>query len=392
MVLISENVSRKSMNFANQRKAYMLRHSEKLSWRKIAKRVFNLQGLHPTWVTVKNVVTGFSVAKGCRKFHYSKCGRKPWKLTADVQQFILRRLLSDRVSKVVTSVTLQADLAAEMQVDIEGSTLRKFLLRKGYRWLPRNQKRKYSKEERDARVEFAKGVVRLSKAELRKKLCMSLDGVVLSSPPANDIERFNYCWSGVTHMWRKKSEANLPRLAGGRAYDKQVPISRAVPFWGGLSEGGFAPVLWHLDRKKTNKEQWAKAVQDGKLTEALKALNPKNKKGPWTVLCDGESFLRAKVCMPAYRSRQVRLWDVPSKSPDLNPVEMFWGWLRKKLRQMDLADLRSKRRPLGKTAYVARIKGVIRTRKAQVVAKNFAKRFRKACEQVIARKGAAADN
>ena len=43
------------------------------------------------------------------------------------------------------------------------------------------------------------------------------------------------------------------------------------------------------------------------------------------------------------------------KSPDLNPVEMFWGWLRKKLRSMDLEDLRKKRRPLGKTAYTARV-------------------------------------
>ena len=45
------------------------------------------------------------------------------------------------------------------------------------------------------------------------------------------------------------------------------------------------------------------------------------------------------------------------KSPDLNPVEMFWGWLRKKLRSMDLEDLRKKRRPLGKTAYTARVNG-----------------------------------
>ena len=85
------------------------------------------------------------------------------------------------------------------------------------------------------------------------------------------------------------------------------------------------------------------------------------------------------------------MWDVPPKSPDLNPVEMFWSWLRKKLRLMDLADLKKKRAPLGKAAYTMRVKGVIKSRKAQTVAKNIAGRFRKSCQQVVDRRGAAAD-
>jgi hypothetical protein len=59
---------------------------------------------------------------------------------------------------------------------------------------------------------------------------------------------------------------------------------------------------------------------------------------------------------------------------------------------LDLADLRKKRQPFGKTAYTARVKSVIKTSKAQAVAKNIAKRFRKACQQVDRRGGAAADN
>ena len=96
--------------------------------------------------------------------------------------------------------------------------------------------------------------------------------------------------------------------------------------------------------------------------------------------------------MAAYRGKKVTLWAVPPKSPDLNPIEMFWGWLRRKLRQMDLADLRLKRRPLGKLAYTTRVKKVIKSQKAQEVAKNYAKRLRKTCQQVVDRKGAAADN
>ena len=64
------------------------------------------------------------------------------------------------------------------------------------------------------------------------------------------------------------------------------------------------------------------------------------------------------LALRAYRAKRIVLWDCPPKSPDLNPVEMFWGWMRKKLRRMDLADLRKKRKPLGKVAYHAKLKSV----------------------------------
>ena len=114
-------------------------------------------------------------------------------------------------------------------------------------------------------------------------------------------------------------------------------------------------------------------------------MNPKTKTGPWTILCDGEGFLRAKVSLAAYRAKKITLWDVPAKSPDMNPIEMYWGWIRRKLRLMDLADLRLKRRPLGKFAYIIRVKNVMKTEKSQTVAKNFARRFRTACQQVLKR-------
>ena len=60
-----------------------------------------------------------------------------------------------------------------------------------------------------------------------------------------------------------------------------------------------------------------------RLTQALRCLNPRRKTGSWTILCDGEAFLRAKDSLAAYRSKKIVLWAVPAKSPDLNPVEML---------------------------------------------------------------------
>ena len=108
-------------------------------------------------------------------------------------------------------------------------------------------------------------------------------------------------------------------------------------------------------------------MREGKLTDALRLLNPKKKSGPWTVLCDGESFLRANKSRAAYAFKKINLWTVPPKSPDLNPIEMFWGWIRKKLRKIDLGDFRNKCTPLNKAAYITRVKGVMRSHKAQTV-------------------------
>ena len=333
----------------------------------------------------------FNVSRGHRQYNYEKSGRKPWKLPPDVQSYIIRRMLSLRSTEVVTSVSLQADLARHKGIDVDDATIRKLLKKRGYRWLPRCQTRKYSTQHKAVRARFAKQVLRLTKAKLKEKLCLSLDGVVLSKPPENSIDCFNYCWGGESKMWRKTRESNLPSLAGDDEYMRQVPLSRAIPLWGGISDGGFAPVLWHPFHK-TNQHEWSKAVRQGKLTGAIRSLNPVRRHGPYTVLCDGESFLRAKESMKAYRLRKVVLWTCPAKSPDLNPVEMFWAWLRKKLRRMDLADLKKKRKPLTKTAYTLRVKSVIRTAKAQQVAKNCAGKFRSACQQVVDRSGAAADN
>ena len=53
------------------------------------------------------------------------------------------------------------------------------------------------------------------------------------------------------------------------------------------------------------------------------------------------------------------------------------------------ADLKAKRPAFTKAAYRARVQAICRTKHAQKVAKNFAKVFRKVCEEVVAKQGAA---
>ena len=78
------------------------------------------------------------------------------------------------------------------------------------------------------------------------------------------------------------------------------------------------------------------------------------------------------------------------RSPDLNPAEKVWGWLRKELRKRDLKDLKEGKPVPTKAAYRIRIRDICRTQRAQKVAQSYWKGFQSACQRVIKSGGAAA--
>ena len=143
-------------------------------------------------------------------------------------------------------------------------------------------------------------------------------------------------------------------------------------------------------KKKLSAVEWAKLVDTGKLAQAIKSTHPVRAECPWFVICDNESFLTAQASKSAHRKAGVRLWQVPAKSPDLNPIELFWSWLRRAFHTRDLKDFQAKRRPLWKSAYRRRLAGLCRSQKAKRVAMACARNLRKVCQAVIRKRGAAA--
>jgi len=388
MVLARERVHPRGLDFANQRKVVHLRDDKLLSWAAIADLVRNRQKRKPSWKLCSRTYEAFSKPHARRPYRYKNCGRRPWKVSKEVETFLVRRLLARRVQGICTAALLARDVMDAKHIALEDSTIRKVLAKRGYKWLPRSKKPKYSAPERARRVEFGQAGLALSDEELRRKVSMCMDGVVLSLPPEDDIGRVNHCRASDTHVYRKRSERMLPELAGGDAYAKQVPIERALPMWGGVGPTGFAAVLLHPD-KKANTEQWVAAVRAGRLVAALRRVNQGRANGPWGVLCDGEKFLHSNPSTTAHAARSVSLWRLPPKSPDLNPVEKYWSWLRRRLRAMDLADLRAKRAPVTKATFRARVLQVIATKASDRAAAACYRHFRKACQEVVARKGAA---
>lgn len=389
MPVVSEMRHPRSLNFANERKVVMLRDVQGESFQTISEKVVNLQGEHPSKTMVANVHHEFSKRLARRKFKYHRCGRKPWKVSKEVTVFLLKHLKSLRKKAICTTTMLQAELAREKGVELATSTISKFLTRSGYRWLPRAQKRKYSQEDMTKRLTFAQKYAIMKPSQLKRSIAMAIDGIVLSTPPADEAERANWCAQGETHMWRKRSEAASPDLAGDAMYGKQVPIERAIPMWGGITHKGFAILCFHPNKKITAQE-WQKVVAKGNLARAIKSMSPLKLHGPWPILADNESFLRAKNVRASYSEENLKVVPaMPPRSPDLNPIEKFWAWFRRALRHMDLMDLKNKKKPLGKMAYKARIRSLARSAKAQRVAASCFLGLRKVCQEVVKKRGAA---
>jgi hypothetical protein len=80
---------------------------------------------------------------------------------------------------------------------------------------------------------------------------------------------------------------------------------------------------------------------------------------------------------------------IPPRSPDLNPVEKFWSWLRRALGAKDLEDLQCGRAPVDKAAFKLRVQRSLRTRKAKEVASNCTLNLKKVCAEVVRKDGAA---
>ena len=257
----------------------------------------------------------------------------------------------------------------------------------GYKWAKKRSTPLYSTDVQKARLDLSSEIVDMSNAEFRKKLSLSMNGVVITMPPSDPTDRANFVRHGDDFEWRKPGQKHDAHSLGTDDYPHQAPLSRVVPLWAGISEGGVAPIIFHKKRK-LNKIEWTKAVHAGKLTNAIKALSPVKTNGPWHVLTDNESFLHAGISQKEHRLAKVKMWFIPPKSPDLNPIERFWSWLRRQLRQMDLNDQCAKRPVLSKPQYIARVRALLKTEKAKLAASHIARGQKKICQIIVDRKGA----
>jgi transposase len=215
MPVVSEMVHPAGLSFVQQRKV-VLAKTKGEPWEDIAKSVVNLRDQRPTVRTCSNVVRSFSSRAGRVKTKYKNCGRYAWKITEEVESFLIQRLRVLRRTWPCTSTTLQQELAQQKRVKVSCSAIRKVLRDHGYKWLPKRQKVKYSKEVMKMRLKFAGQIDSKSKARLEKALALCMDGVILSKAPENATDRLNFVRHGNDHELRNADSPQPGAFGKGR--------------------------------------------------------------------------------------------------------------------------------------------------------------------------------
>ena len=156
---VTEMYHPRGLSFAAQRKVVILREVRDLTWPDIAAQVKDIQGNVPTPRLCREYYRRFNRALGRVVSRYHKCGRKPWKITTGIERYLIARLKALRNKCICTSTMLQQEVAKNNGVTISDSAVRKVLAKHGFKWLRRGQKRKYSADQKRARVTFAKRVM-----------------------------------------------------------------------------------------------------------------------------------------------------------------------------------------------------------------------------------------
>jgi len=261
MTLLRCSAHPRGLSLHVKEQVYMKRKRDKKPWTVIASEVKNLQGGRPYWTVVRkaywDLVSG--TKHRAKKFNYQNCGRKAV-LTKDLIKWLINKMLALHLKSECTSGDLQRILVKEKGAAVDESTIRHALNDEGYYYLARDKKPRYGKEECQVRVDFSRPFAKCSAHGQKEKVQFCMDGVVLTRPPPGLVARENYIHTNMPKVWRRRDEAGLPEPAGFDRYQKQVPPSRMIPLWGGVGPGGFAPVLWHDDRKTDNVE-WSAVVR-----------------------------------------------------------------------------------------------------------------------------------
>ena len=224
------------------------------------------------------------------------------------------------------------------------------------------------------------------RSENENGFAQSRQSEVISIPPADPAKREHHCLTDETKIWRKPSETLVPDTCGHDKFSKQTRLSRSIPLWGGVSRRGFATIVMHKKKKLAGPE-WVGAITSGKVKKAIVKLKPSAARAPWRILCDNEGFMKSKLSMKAHRDSRIKLWHIPPRSPDLNPIEKFWAWLKNRLRKRDLRDMQEGRAALGKMAYASRVRNYCYSAAATNHAKKCVLGLRRVCLQVRKEKG-----
>ena len=204
---------------SQQKKIYFRRTVHKESWRTIAPCISRADGTKlkaKDWKLCYDTFNRMLDPASDNCTGYAKAGRKKV-ITKELARWIISRLKVLRRTTRCTSTMLMRDLAHKKKVKVEASIIRRVLTEHGFRWMKRIKKRKYTPPQIAQRLAMGNKFANMSENKMEDELHLSMDGVVITRPPSNILERENYVRTDDAYLWRKPSERDLAELHGYRS-------------------------------------------------------------------------------------------------------------------------------------------------------------------------------
>ena len=205
-----------------------------------------------------------------------------------------------------------------LQRQCSTQTIRRALKKMDFRYLNTRQKGLMNKKDHKLRVLFAKKAVKKVGADLwLKRLSFYYDGVSFY----HKQNPFNDAIAPKSKIWRKPREG-LTMTCKGK---KEGNNGRCAKFFVAIAYGKGVIMCEHWDPdvkfnganyKEFVKRHWPAALEN--------STNPRNK----LVLQDGDPVQKSKQAHLAYDAIGCKIFNIPARSPDINPIENIFHLVR----------------------------------------------------------------